>query len=218
MDEDIQNFSKYRYKLDDALLAYDLEPAFDIFKVYRKRVKLRINFAILELKNDFDFEIDEDYMFDRRKLSWPKNIEELNEIWRKRVKNDMLNLLLSGKEETAIKDTLKKRYQRIYTSTFQLNANDIFQSYVNAYTTSIEPHTSYFSPRTSENFDISMRLSLEGIGAVLRNENDYTLIQKIIPGGPADLSKKLNGKDKIIGVGQGDEELLVFKEDGRYRP
>ena len=209
LDEDIQIFSKYRYKLDDALLASDLDPAFDIFKIYRKRVKERVNFAISELKNEFDFEIDEDYVFDRRELPWANNIEELNEIWRKRVKSDMLNLLLTGKEKTEIKDTLKKRYQRIYTSTFQLNSNDIFQSFVNAYTTSIEPHTSYFSPRTSENFDISMRLSLEGIGAVLRNENDYTLIQKIVPGGPADLSKKLHGKDKIIGVGQGDNGEII---------
>ncbi len=209
LDEDIQNFSKYRYKLDDALLTSDLEPAFEIFRIYRKRVKERVNYAILELKNEFDFEIDEDYVFDRRELPWANNIEELNEVWRKRVKNDMLNLLLTGKEKAEIKDTLKKRYQRIYTSTFQLNSNDIYQNFVNAYTTSIEPHTSYFSPRTSENFDISMRLSLEGIGAVLRNENDYTLIQKIVPGGPADLSNKLHGKDKIIGVGQGDNGEII---------
>ncbi len=209
LDQDIQNFSKYRYKLDDALLASDLEPAFDIFKIYRKRVKERVNYAVSELKNKFNFEIDEDYMFDRRELPWANNVEELNEVWRKRVKNDMLSLLLTGKEKSEIKDTLKKRYQRIYTSTFQLNSNDIFQSFVNAYTTSIEPHTSYFSPRSSENFDISMRLSLEGIGAVLRNENDYTLIQKIVPGGPADLSKKLHGKDKIIGVGQGENGEII---------
>jgi len=204
INEDIQVFSKYRYKLDNALLKSDLDPAFDIFKIYRKRVKERINFAISELKNEVDFEIDEDYLFDRRELTWVNDVEQLNEIWRKRVKNDMLNLLLTGKQMTEIKETLKKRYQRIYTSTFQLDSNDVFQTFINAYTTSIEPHTSYFSPRTSENFDISMRLSLEGIGAVLRNENDYTLIQKIIPGGPADLSKKLHAKDKIIGVGQGE--------------
>jgi carboxyl-terminal processing protease len=203
LNEDIQNFSKYRYKLDEALKEADLEPAFDIFRIYRKRVKERINYAVSELKKEFDFEIDEDYLFDRRELTWANDVEELNNIWRKRVKNDMLNLLLTGKEKTEIKDTLKKRYQRIYTSTYQLDSNDIFQTFVNAYTTTIEPHTSYFSPRTSENFDISMRLSLEGIGAVLRSENDYTLIQKVIPGGPADLSKKLHSKDKIIGVGQG---------------
>jgi len=203
LNEDIQYFSKYRYKLDEALKEADLEPAFDIFRIYRKRVKERTNYAISELKKEIDFEIDEDYLFDRRELTWSDDVEELNDFWRKRVKNDMLNLLLTGKEKTEIKDTLKKRYQRIYTSTFQLDSNDIFQTFVNAYTTTIEPHTSYFSPRTSENFNISMRLSLEGIGAVLRSENDYTLIQKVIPGGPADLSKKLHSKDKIIGVGQG---------------
>ena len=203
LNEDIQTFSKYRYKLDEALKEADLEPAFEIFRIYRKRVKERTNYAISELKKEIDFEIDEDYLFDRRELTWSDDVEELNDFWRKRVKNDMLNLLLTGKEKTEIKDTLKKRYQRIYTSTFQLDSNDIFQTFVNAYTTTIEPHTSYFSPRTSENFNISMRLSLEGIGAVLRSENDYTLIQKVIPGGPADLSKKLHSKDKIIGVGQG---------------
>jgi len=210
LNEDIQNISKYRDKLDDALLKTELEPAFDIFKTYRQRVKERIEYAVSELENEFDFEIDEEYLFDRRELTWANDVEELNEIWRKRVKNDMLNLLLTtGKEKTEIKDTLRKRYQRIYTSTFQLDSDDVFQTFINAYTTSIEPHTSYFSPRTSENFDISMRLSLEGIGAVLRNENDYTLIQKIIPGGPADLSKKLHAKDKIIGVGQGESGEII---------
>ena len=209
LNEDIQNFSIYRYKLDEALKEADLEPAFDIFRIYRKRVKERINYAVSELKKEFDFEIDEDYLFDRRDLTWANDVDELNNYWRKRVKNDMLNLLLTGKEKTEIKDILKKRYQRIYTSTFQLDSNDIFQTFVNAYTTTIEPHTSYFSPRTSENFDISMRLSLEGIGAVLRSENDYTLIQKVIPGGPADLSKKLHSKDKIIGVGQGESGEIL---------
>lgn len=210
LNEDIQNITKYRDKLDDALLNSELEPAFDIFKIYRQRVKERIEYAVSELEKEFDFEIDEEYLFDRRELSWANDREELNEIWRKRVKNDMLNLLLTtGKEITEIKDTLRKRYQRIYTSTFQLDSNDVFQTFINAYTTSIEPHTSYFSPRASENFDISMRLSLEGIGAVLRNENDYTLIQKIIPGGPADLSKKLHAKDKIIGVGQGESGEII---------
>ncbi len=210
LNEDIQNISKYRDKLDDALLKTELEPAFDIFKTFRQRVKERIEYAVSELEKEFDFEIDEEYLFDRRELTWANDEEELNEIWRKRVKNDMLNLLLTtGKEKTEIKDTLRKRYQRIYTSTFQLDSDDVFQTFINAYTTSIEPHTSYFSPRTSENFDISMRLSLEWNGEVLRNENDYTLIQKIIPGGPADLSKKLHAKDKIIGVGQGESGEII---------
>ena len=120
-----------------------------------------------------------------------------------------LNLLLTDKEPDDIRETLAKRYQRLKTSTFQLDANDVFQTFINAYTTAIEPHTSYFSPRTSENFDISMRLSLEGIGAVLRAETDYTQVQKVIPGGPADLSGQLHAEDRIVGVGQGDTGDIV---------
>ena len=135
--------------------------------------------------------------------------DALDEIWRKRVKNDVLNLKLSKKENDNINETLLKRYQRIKTSTLQLKSNDVFQSFVNAYTTSIEPHTSYFSPRISENFDISMRLSLEGIGAVLRSESDYTQVQRIITGGPADLSGEIGNEDYIIGVGQGEDGEIM---------
>ncbi len=207
--DDVRLFERYRYKLDDAVRRSDLEPAFEIFKLYRVRVKERMDYAIARLDGHFDFEVDENYVFDRRDLDWATNIEALNELWRKRIKNDMLNLLLTGKEESAIKETLKKRYRKIYTNAFQLGANDVFQAFVNAYTTSIEPHTSYFSPRASENFDINMRLSLEGIGAVLRSANDYTVIHEIVPGGPADLSGALHRKDKIIGVAEGEHGSMI---------
>lgn len=206
---DISNFDKYRFKLDNRLKDEDLVPAFDIFKIYRKRVDERINHAIAMLDNDFDFTIDESYRFDRRDSDWARTKAELDEIWRKRVKNDVLNLLLAKKDDAEYVDTLTKRYERIRTNTFQLDSNDIFQTFINSYTTSIEPHTAYFSPRESENFDISMRLSLEGIGAVLTTENDYTVIQHIIPGGPADLSNQLHDEDKIIGVGQGKNGEIV---------
>lgn len=210
LKEDVKKLSdKYYYLLDDNLKVPDLEPAFDIFNIYRTRVKQRIDYALTELEKDFDFETDENYMFDRQKLDWADSVSALNDIWRKRIKNDILSLTLAGKKEANIKDMLKKRYEKIYTNTFQLESNDIFQIFINSYTTAIEPHTSYFSPRTSENFDISMRLSLEGIGAVLRSEHDYTMIHEIIPGGPADLSKKLHSKDKIIGVGQGNDREIV---------
>jgi len=117
--------------------------------------------------------------------------------------------MLAGKEQEEIRDTLTKRYNRLRTSTMQLDANDIYQTFINSYTYNIEPHTAYFSPRTSENFDISMRLSLEGIGAVLRSEYDYTTVQKIVPGGPADLGKELHDEDRIISVGQDTEGELV---------
>ena len=209
LDSDIQEFEHYRHEFDDAIINSDLIPAFEIFKRYRQRVDERIKYALEIVSFDFDFDIDETYRFDRRKDDWSPSKSDLNELWKKRVKNDVLNLRLTGKESDEISKTLSDRYNRILTSTFQLNSNDVFQSFINAYTTSIEPHTAYFSPRTSKNFDISMRLSLEGIGAVLRGDNDYTQVVKIITGGPADLSNELKADDRIVGVGQGKDGKIV---------
>ncbi len=209
MSSDIKTFEKYRNTLDDAMKDQDLTPAFEIFKIYRKRVDERVTFSVHLMDEDFSFDKDEDYVFDRRDLPWPSTEAEMNDIWRQRVKNDILNLELADKKQDEYKTTLRKRYERIRSSTYQLDANDVFQTFINAYTTSIEPHTAYFSPRTSENFDISMRLSLEGIGAVLSSDNDYTVIQQIIPGGPADLSKQLHKDDKIVGVAQGETGEFV---------
>lgn len=202
---DIEQFKQYRSKLDDALRHKELGVAFEIFKLYRERVKERIDYAVSLLDQEFDFSEEERYRYDRQDMPWPDNEAELKQTWRKRVKNDYLLLKLADKEEDEIRDTLRDRYERIATSTSQLNADDVFQTFVNAYTTAIEPHTAYFSPRTSENFDISMRLSLEGIGAVLSGETDYTEVQQIVPGGPADLSDELHAQDRIIGVGQGED-------------
>jgi len=207
--EDINQFEEYRFELDEALSEAELDPAFEIFRRYRQRVAERSLYAIEILKSDFDFTVDEEFRFDRRDISWLEDTNSLDEIWRKRVKNDYLNLKLSGKEQHEIRETLTKRYTRIRTSTFQLDANDVFQTFINAYTTAIEPHTSYFSPRTSKNFDISMSLSLEGIGAVLRGESDYTQVQKVITGGPAEMGGELKAEDKIIGVGQEKDGEIV---------
>ena len=208
-EQDIREFETYRYELDEALEDTDLQAAFTIFKRYRQRIDGQVEYSLSLLNSSFDFNVDEEYQFDRRESKWVKNKRELDELWRKRVKNDYLNLKLAKKEEEEIKETLSKRYSRLRTSTFQLNSNDIFQSFINAYTASIEPHTNYFSPRTSENFDISMRLSLEGIGAVLRGNSDYTEVQKVVPGGPADLGGQLHAEDKIIGVGQDEDGEIV---------
>lgn len=210
LQPDIDDFrARYRHTLDDSLKQADLNPAYEIFKVYRKRVRERIDYTTQLLDREYDFTIDEDYLFDRRDSDWAANTEAMNELWRKRVKNDILNLKLAEKETGDIRETLQKRYKRIMNSTFQLKNSDVFQSFINAYTTSIEPHTAYFSPRTSENFDISMRLSLEGIGAVLRSDSDYTQVQSIIPGGPADLSGQLKAEDRIIGVGQDKDGQII---------
>ena len=208
MKSDIQDFEKYRYSFDEAINDSNLFPAYEIFKRYRARLTERIDYAVTIIDSDIRFDVDESFRYDRRDDDWAASQTALDEIWRKRVKNDYLNLKLAGKEKDEIVKTLKQRYRRILNSTLQLNATDVFQTFINAYTTSVEPHTSYFSPRTSENFDINMRLSLEGIGAVLRAESDYTQVVKVITGGPADLSGQIKIDDKIIGVGQdGDKEV-----------
>ena len=206
---DIERFSIYRDQLDNALLQARLTPAFDMFRVYRQRVEERIAYAMDLLEQKFDFSIDEDCQFNRTDAAWPSDRNELDDIWRKRVKNDILTLRLNGKSAEEINKTLRRRYQGVKRRTEQLASNDIFQTFINAYTLSLEPHTSYMSPRVSENFDISMRLSLEGIGAVLRNENEYTEVLSTVPGGPAALSGKVKTGDRIVGVGQGvDGEII----------
>ncbi len=203
IEEDINSFQKYRTQLDDSLRGADLSPAFEIFKVFRIRVDQRVNFSLQQLKKEQDFAVDEEYFFDRKEAPWAKDLQALDELWRKRLKNDILSLKLSDKKTDKLSDVLKKRYNSLARRTHQLNSEDVFQFFMNAYTTSIEPHTSYFSPRTSENFDIQMRLSLEGIGAVLQSDDEHTLVKEIIVGGPADLNKELQAEDKIVGVGQG---------------
>ncbi len=205
---DINHFSTYEKKLDNYLLNARLEPAFLIFRSYRKRVSDAVAYAIDLLDKGFDFERDEEYRFDRSEASWAQTRTEWREIWRQRVKNDVLNLRMTGKPEEKIKQTLRERYQGLERRISQFDADDVFQTFINSYTLSIEPHTSYMSPSTSENFDISMRLSLEGLGAVLRSDNEYTVIQKTVLGGPAKLSGQLKAGDRILGVGQGvDGEL-----------
>ena len=207
--QDVERFEVYRDRLDDALRQARLEPAFHIFKVFRLRVDERVSQALRLLDGQFDFTIDESYHFDRSELPWAEDSMALGDIWRKRVKNDVLGLRLSGKQEDEIIETLRKRYQGIQRRTFQLTANDVFQTFINAYTLSLEPHTSYMSPQVSENFDISMRLSLEGIGAVLRSDNEYTEVLRTVPGGPAKQSGEIKAGDRIVGVGQDqDGEIL----------
>ena len=201
--KDIKRFSKYKKRIDDALKKAWLTPAFDIFKVYRKRVDKRVKYALKMLNSKHDFSVNEKYRFDRSKTPWVANEKELDETWRKRIKNDILSLRLVGKKNDEIKKTLRKRYESIATRVKQFKPDDVFQAFVNAYTLSLEPHTSYMTPRVSENFDISMRLSLEGIGAVLRSKNEYTEIMRTVPGGPADESGQVKSGDRIIGVGQG---------------
>jgi len=206
---DIEEFSKFRYKLDDALRNEKLSPVFNIFKRFRTRMDERALVAQGLLKREFDFSIDENYTFNREDAQWPGSIEAMDELWRKRVKNDILNLRLAEQSNDELVETLQKRYVRMATRVSQYSANDIFQFFINAYTQSVEPHTSYFSPRSSENFSINMSLSLEGIGTALQTENEYTVIRRIIAGGPAALSEQVSVDDRIVGVGNGENEEIV---------
>lgn len=208
MAADIEQFSRLRFQFDDFIKQGSLRPAFAIFSIFRTRVEQRAEYALERLKQPFDFTVEEEYVLDREDAPWAKDAAELDEIWRKRIKNDILNLRLSGKEQEEIEETLDRRYTHIARRTRQFKSEDVFQTFINAYVNSIEPHTSYFSPRASENFKINMRLSLEGIGAVLQTDNEYTLVRRVVPGGPADLGGELEAEDRIVGVGQDDEEIV----------
>ena len=204
---DINQFSAFKLTLDDALLEGDLDPAFIMFRKFTKRRTERANFALKRLEEKFDFSVKESYLFDREDADWPKDVKALDEIWRKRVKNDYLTLLLEDKKEKDLKETLRKRYKRIIKRSSQFKSEDVYEFFINAYLRSLEPHTAYFSPRTSENFNINMSLSLEGIGAALKTVDEHTVVQRIIKGGPADLTNQLHAGDKIIGVGQGQGKV-----------
>jgi len=206
---DIAEFEKYRLEFDDALRKAQLDPVFEIFKRFRQRMEERALYAQGLLKLDFDFTVDENYIFNREDADWAESEQVMDELWRKRVKNDILNLRLADQSNEELIETLEKRYERMARSVTQLNSNQVFQFFINAYTLSVEPHTSYFSPRSSENFNINMRLSLEGIGAALQTEDEYTVVRRVITGGPAALSKQISVDDRIVGVGNGKKEEIV---------
>ena len=209
LSTDIEVFERYRSGLDDALRHSDLLPAYEIFNVYVDRVRQRANYSRSRVQQPFDFTIDEDYPFDREDANWALNTEELDQLWRLRVKNDYLRLKLTDKEDEAIVETLTERYDSLERRINELNTEDVFQFFMNAFAQSIEPHTAYLSPRTSANFEISMKLSLEGIGALLGRENEYTTISRVVAGGPAAQDGRLKAGDRITAVGQDREGKMV---------
>lgn len=209
LSSDIESFEQYRNQFDNYLLDGNLEVPFRIFNLYKQRVNERILNVNKILKTPFDFTVNENYTPDRTSAPWANTSEELDELWRLRVKNDALNLFLSGKDWKAIADLLSKRYQNFHKIILQYESEDVFSLFVNTFTRTYDPHSDYFSPAASTNFNISMKLSLEGIGAQLRSENDYTIVANVIPGGPAHKSGLINEEDKIVGVAQGDNGEFV---------
>ncbi|MET0748717.1 MAG: carboxy terminal-processing peptidase [Rhizobium sp.] len=204
LQTDIDAFMADSTKIDDTINREDLRIPFAIFNSYERRVVDRITYARNLLKKGFDFSVQEDYALLRDTGPWPQSEAESNELWRKRVKNDWLRLKLAGQSDAAIRDTLDKRYQNSLQRAYKYKSDDVFQSFMDAYTTSTDPHTDYFGATAAAEFDISMKLSLVGIGAVLQERDDYTTIRELVPGGPAQLSGKLAVGDRIIGVGQGE--------------
>ena len=206
--KDINAFDVYRHKLDDLLKARDAEVAFDIFKLFRQRMDERTQLILEIIQKDFDYTKDESIIIDRELISWATDENEITERWHQRIKNDTLLQIMAETEIEEIRENLVRRYQRQRDVTFQLKADEVFEWFMNAYARELGPHTQYMSHVTAENFRINMSLSLEGIGAALQTEQDYTVINRIIPGGPAELSGAIDPEDKVVAVGQAGEEKI----------
>lgn len=209
LKKDVEGFEKYRYTLDDAIRNGNLEPAFEIYNLFQDRFFERMTYLDSALEKGFDFSKDETFETDRENADWSETAEVLDEVWRKSLKNQALNLTLAGKEIDESIEVLEKRYTRYRTIIAQYKPSDVYQIFMNAYTESFDPHTGYMNPFNAESFDIEMSRSLEGIGARLSKDGDYTVVVDIIAGGPAFRSNELHKDDKIIGVGQGDDEEIV---------
>ena len=209
LESDIEFFENYRYQLDDIVRSKPLDPVFEMFSIYQTRVRERLDFALAQLESEPDFSVDEEYQFDRSEEPWAKTGADLDEIWRKRVKNDVLRLELADKPWEESQDLLRKRYKRYLKRIDQVKADDVFETFMNAFAHTLDPHSSYLSPRNSEEYRIQMSLSYFGIGASLQLDEDYVQIVNIIPGGPAAIDGKLKPKDRITGVAQGPEGDMV---------
>ena len=206
---DIAEFERFRYQLDEAVVNGSLEPVFTMFNRFQQRNRERVAYALDLLKTEPDFTVDESFEFDREKAPWAKTQAELNEIWRKRVKNDALSLMLTDKPWAETRDILQKRYERVLKRTEQVTSDDIFEVFMNAFAHVFDPHSSYFSPRNSEEYRIQMSLSYEGIGASLQLVDDYVTVLNVLPGGPAAISGKLNANDRITAVAEGKNGKAV---------
>ncbi len=210
LESDIRSFDVYRPKLDDLTRSENVTPAFVIYSVFQQRYRTRLQYALSTLiAKEFDFTVDEYYETERDKTPWAKSAEDLDQTWAQIIKSQALGLKLAGKAQPEITDILKKRYDRLLKSFDQINSEDVFSIYMNCITEAYDPHTSYLGPKASDIFKQSMSLSLEGIGARLQIDNEYTKVFEIIPGGPADKSKQLHANDLITGVAQGKDGEMV---------
>ena len=210
LKSDIAEFEKYRYAIDESIFSGDVKPGFEIFNRYQQRLQERINYAfsLLNDSTQFDFSNNDSFMTNREKSSFVSTSDELNALWKLKLKYECLASKVQGKDFKTYSETIRKRYDNLLKLSSKTKSEDVFQLYVNSLTELADPHTSYFSPRASADFNTQMSLSLEGIGATLQTENEYTKIREVVKGGPADKSKKIFAGDKIIGVAQGDSDLV----------
>ncbi|MFN7272986.1 MAG: S41 family peptidase, partial [Gammaproteobacteria bacterium] len=206
---DIAEFDQWRMRFDDMIRTGDIEPAYAMFARYQQRNRERVQHALALLEKEPDFTVQESYQFDREGAAWPVSKEELDEIWRKRVKNDALSLALAGKTWAETRDTLRTRYERVLKRVDQIKPEEVFETYLNSYARAFDPHSNYFSPRNSEEYKIQMSLNYEGIGASLQLIDDHVTIMNLIEGGPAAVAGTLTVNDRITAVGQGTEGPLT---------
>jgi carboxyl-terminal processing protease len=208
---DISEFEKYKFSFDDYLIKKELDVPFDIYNVFRKRYRERSEYiqALLKEEKPFDYTTDESINTDREKAPWAKSVDELNDTWRKYLKSEALDLKLSGKADSSITSTLRDRYKNRDRALARIRTEQVFQMFMNSYAEALDPHTSYLAPTAADRFKQDMSQSLEGIGALLQEEDNYIKIKDVIPGGPAFKGKQLKKEDKIIGVAQGDEGKIV---------
>ena len=214
---DIDYFNQYKMQMDDYIISGYLEPAYEIFTVYHQRVKDRISFVFSMLEDEPDFSVKEFLYFDRKELEWFDDLNQMDNYWRKKMKNAILNLKILGKEWESNKEVLNKRYERYEKTISQFNSEDVFEIFINSYSELYDPHTNYFSPINADRFEITMSKTFEGIGARLQQDVEYTTIYQIMPGGPAYRNKELEKGDRIIGVAQGDngdfEDIIGWRLD-----
>ena len=209
LDSDIARFQRFSNRIDNMVVGASLDPIFEIFRIYQTRARERWAYASTALEQEQDFAVDEEFVFDRDDQLWASNKAELDEVWRKRVKNDLVNLLLTDTEMEESREKLRKRYARFARQVDQVNSDDVFEIFMNAFARTLDPHSSYLSPRNSEEYRIQMSLSYFGIGASLQTEDDFVKVMNVIPGGPADIDGSLKPADRIIGVGEGDDGEIV---------
>ena len=202
---DVAGFERWRGKFGDMIHTGEMDPAYLIFSVFQQRNRERINYALKLLDTEPDWTVDESFNFDREHTGWPATQAEMDELWRLRVKNDAITQMLTGKSWSESVELLRKRYQRVLSRLDKISPEDVFESLMNAYCAVYDPHSNYFSPRSSEEYRIQMSLSYEGIGASLQLTDDYISVTNILPGGPAAADGSIKPNDRITGVAQGHD-------------